>query len=68
MQIQAAGSTLRLLPCAPVPAARLVTTRARTTVRIDCRQGEIGEVETGNHTASVVDGAIVIGGVPGEVG
>jgi hypothetical protein len=57
---------LRILP-ATSGERRRVFAQARTTIRIDCRQGEIGELGTGDYAASVVDGAIVIGGVLGEV-
>ena len=43
VQIQVAGGTLHILPAGP-GAGRRVFTQARTTIRIDCRQGEIGEV------------------------
>jgi hypothetical protein len=67
VQLQAAGGALRILP-APRGEGQRVFTRAQTTIRIDCRKGEIGELETGDYAASVVDGTIVIGGVLGEVG
>jgi hypothetical protein len=67
VQIQVSGGVLRILP-APRGEGQRVFTRAQTTIRIDCRKGEIGELETGDYVASVVDGAIVIGGVLGEVG
>jgi hypothetical protein len=62
VQLQAAGGTLRILPATRGEGQR-VFMRAQTTIRIDCRQGEIGDMGTGDYAATVVDGAIVIGGV-----
>jgi hypothetical protein len=67
VQLQAAGGALRILP-APRGEGYRVFAQARTTIRIDCRQGEIGELGAGDYAASVVDGVIVVGGVLGEVG
>jgi len=67
VQLQVVGRGLRILP-ATSGERRRVFAQARTTIRIDCRRGEIGELSTGDEAASVVDGAIVIGGVVGEVG
>jgi hypothetical protein len=55
VQLQVCGGVLRLLP-ATRGERRRVFAQARTTIRIDCRQGEIGELGTGDYAASMVDG------------
>lgn len=67
VQIQASAGQVRLVP-ATSGERRRVFTQAQTVIRIDCRKGEIGELGTGDYAASIINGAIVIGRMRGEVG
>jgi hypothetical protein len=47
VQLQVGGGVLRILP-ATSGEGRRVFAQARTTIRTDCRRGEIGELGTGD--------------------